>query len=113
MPVSRPAHTFLDATNGFFSSPSLEEALKNARRDMEERGKRGAASVDDGDIMDEGGSAGPPLPAGQEFGEDDDEGRFFGGGVSERQAEILDFMDEQEMVAAVRLYQVHNESLVI
>lgn len=57
--------------------------------------------------MDEDGPAGSPLPGGREFDEDDEEGRFFGGGVSERQAEILDFMDEKEKDIAVRLYQVN------
>lgn len=60
----------------------------------------------DADMMDgDGGDdddglgdadAGPALPGGQEFEEDDEEGRFFGGGVSGRQKEILDFMDERE-----------------
>lgn len=87
-----------------FSSLSLapEEALKNARREIEEKGKEKAASVEDGDMMDEDGPAGPPLPGDQEFNEDDEEGRFFGGGVSERQAEILDFMDEKDKDTAVR-----------
>jgi len=40
--------------------------------------------------------AGPALPGGQEFGEDDEEGRFFGGGVSRREEEILDYMDKRE-----------------
>ena len=39
--------------------------------------------------------AGPALPGGQEFDEDDEEGRFFGGGVSRRQEEILDYMDKE------------------
>lgn len=51
--------------------------------------------------MDEDGPAGPALPGGQEFDEDDEEGRFFGGGVSKREEEILNFMDERENDAAV------------
>lgn len=63
-----------------------------------EKGKGKAASVEDVDseMHDGDDPAGPALPGGQEYDEDDEEGRFFGGGVSQRQTEILDFMDERE-----------------
>ena len=46
---------------------------------------------------DEDGLAGPELPPDmQEEVPDDEEGRFFGGGITSDTAEVLDFIDEQE-----------------
>lgn len=48
-------------------------------------------------------AAGPSALPSDFFDDDDDAegGRFFGSGVNEKQAEILDFMDEQEKMAGV------------
>ncbi|KAF8462044.1 Catenin-beta-like protein [Kalaharituber pfeilii] len=74
------------------------EAYKSARVETSGKGKGKAAAVEDGDsdMMGDDGAAGPELPSGQVFDDEDDEGRFFGGGVSDRQVEILDFMEERE-----------------
>ena len=53
----------------------------------------GRATVEDGD--DEDIEAGPELPPDEDEA-DDDEGRFFGGGISNDTAEVLDFIDERE-----------------
>ena len=45
---------------------------------------------DDDDIV-----AGPELPP-DEDGIDDEEGRFFGGGINNDTAEVLDFIEERE-----------------
>ncbi|KAI5807596.1 Catenin-beta-like protein [Peziza echinospora] len=77
------------------------EAFKTART-TDPKGKGKAANVEDGDeeMGDaEGAQAGPDV----DFVEDDDEeGRFFGGGVSKAQVEILDYMDEKEGDAAAQ-----------
>ena len=53
----------------------------------------GRATVEDGE--DEDITAGPELPPDEDVAEDE-EGRFFGGGISNDTAEVLDFIDEQE-----------------
>ncbi|KAI1000110.1 Beta-catenin-like protein 1 [Podosphaera aphanis] len=57
------------------------------------RNDMAVASENDEDI-----EAGPMMPDGDEYGPDvpdDEEGRFFGGGVTQKEKEILDFMDDQ------------------
>lgn len=54
--------------------------------------------MEEDDIDD---AAGPALPAdffdnAEEEPEDEEGGRFFGGGVNKKTAEILDFMDERD-----------------
>ena len=53
----------------------------------------GRATVEEGD--DDDVEAGPELPP-DEDGIDDDEGRFFGGGINNDTAEVLDFIEERE-----------------
>ena len=45
---------------------------------------------------DDEGVAGPEMPL-EEDPEDDEEGRFFGGGITNDTADVLDFIDEQEL----------------
>jgi beta-catenin-like protein 1 len=52
----------------------------------------GPATVED---VDDDAEAGPELPPDFDEGEDQD-GRFFGGGVSKDTADVLDFIDERE-----------------
>ncbi|RGP78058.1 hypothetical protein FLONG3_3807 [Fusarium longipes] len=60
------------------------------------------AQVDDAQDEDEDMEAGPAPPPGDEddFGPelppDDDEGRFFGGGITKQESEILDYVDEAD-----------------
>lgn len=49
------------------------------------------------------GEAGPELPP--DFEEDipdDEEGRFFGGGMEQKTAQAMEYIDEQEVEAPVR-----------
>ena len=62
----------------------------------------GRATVEDDD---ENGSieAGPAMPIDEEdAGPEDEEGRFFGGGITSNTKNVLDFMDEQDKVELVR-----------
>ncbi len=52
--------------------------------------------MEDDDPEDVAAGPEPPSADDTDFGPDDDEGRFFGGGITENTAEILDFMDEQD-----------------
>ncbi len=48
---------------------------------------------------EESGVAGPELPLGEEVDQepdDDEEGRFFGGGITKDTATVLDFIDERD-----------------
>lgn len=55
------------------------------------------------EMDDEDGEAGPELPP--DFEEDipdDEEGRFFGGGMEQKTAEAMQYIDQNEDEAAVR-----------
>ncbi|TVY13826.1 Beta-catenin-like protein 1-like [Lachnellula arida] len=76
----------------------LDEIYKSAKLSSNGHAKSNGhpAEVEDDDDMEAGPSAppededyGPDIP-------DDDEGRFFGGGVTREENEILDYMDGQE-----------------
>ncbi|TVY91235.1 Beta-catenin-like protein-like protein [Lachnellula willkommii] len=76
----------------------LDEIYKSAKLSSKGHAKSNGhpAEVEDDDDMEAGPSAppededyGPDIP-------DDDEGRFFGGGVTREENEILDYMDGQE-----------------
>ena len=56
----------------------------------------GQAPIDVED--DENVEAGPEMPPDdeEEVGPKDEEGRFFGGGITRNTADVLDFMDEQD-----------------
>lgn len=84
-----------------FSSPqSLVAAYKSAKLETNGKGASRAATVSEDE---DGGDAGPALPAGffdvAPEEEDEEGGRFFGGGVNKEQAEILDYVDEREREA--------------
>lgn len=67
-----------------------------------------AKDEEDADVV-----AGPELPSDQDDGViDDDEGRFFGGGITNDTAEVLDFIDEQEDHLRVSPSGVHFEICV-
>lgn len=86
----------LGSTKRKFEAPDAEQAYKAAK--LSTNGSPNGAHVssatvedaeDDGDI-----EAGPSLPPDDEG--DDEEGRFFGGGVTEDAAEALDYLDQQD-----------------
>jgi len=56
----------------------------------------GKATVEDDD-GDEDMEAGPEMPPEEEeVGPEDDEGRFFGGGITRNTTAVLDFIDERD-----------------
>ena len=56
----------------------------------------GQATVEDEEDLDDV-EAGPEMPMGEEDeAPDDEDGRFFGGGVNKGTAEVLDFIDERD-----------------
>lgn len=47
--------------------------------------------------MDDDVAAGPELPSDQDEGDvDDEDGRFFGGGITNETAELLDYIDGRD-----------------
>ncbi|CAZ81290.1 unnamed protein product [Tuber melanosporum] len=83
------------------SSVDPVAAYKSAKLEApsNDKGKSRAATVEEGDIDDTAGPSALPVNffdnAGEEP-EDEEGGRFFGGGVNKKTAEILDFMDERD-----------------
>ena len=62
------------------------------------------ATVEDEGQDDEDVAAGPELPPDEEEPlPDDDEGRFFGGGLTKDTADVMDFIDQQDKDETVRL----------
>ena len=57
---------------------------------MKSNGRATVEDEGDGEL-----AAGPEVPPGEGEG-DDEEGRFFGGGISNDTAEVLNFIDERE-----------------
>ncbi len=71
----------------------------------------GKATVED-EQYDEDIEAGPGMPPDEEEGPDDEEGRFFGGGITRDTADVLDFMEEQDQDESVCLVDVHLSRVV-
>ena len=63
-------------------------------------------SIEDGhEEQEEDMEAGPEMPPDEgEAGPDDEEGRFFGGGITSNTADVLDFVDQRDNDEIVRLY---------
>lgn len=85
----------------------LDEVYKSSKITANGSPKgKGRARVDDDDEEEDDSIAGPELPAKDEaeFGPIDEDDRFFGGGITQHTADILDFMDERgDDDAGVRL----------
>ena len=63
----------------------------------------GQTTVEDEPEEDDDGYAGPELPLDMEDeGADDEEGRFFGGGITSETADVLDYLEEQDKGNMVR-----------
>ncbi len=84
-----------------------DEIFKSVKLTSNGRGTRHARVEEDNDDTeagpsqppgsdDEDASYGPSAPPLDEDEGDDDEGRFFGGGITAVEAEVLDFVDEQD-----------------
>lgn len=79
-------HNLIDA---FYKAAKLD-----ANGDVKGKGK--AAAVDD-EPEDESDFAGPELPPDfEEDVPDDEEGRFFGGGMAKETAQAMDYLDRQD-----------------
>ncbi|KAM0715834.1 hypothetical protein Q7P37_008348 [Cladosporium fusiforme] len=80
-----------------FEEPDAQQAYKSTKlSDASSPHTNGKASVEDApDDEDDDIEAGPSLPLDDDEG-DDDEGRFFGGGVTGEAAQALDYIEEQE-----------------
>ena len=62
----------------------------------------GRATVEDDDENNDT-EAGPAMPLDEEdAGPEDEEGRFFGGGITSNTRDVLDFMDEHDKDELVR-----------
>lgn len=48
------------------------------------------------------------MPPKEEEAPDDEEGRFFGGGITGNTADVLDFIEEQDKDEVVGLKACHN-----
>ncbi|RPA80637.1 DUF1716-domain-containing protein [Ascobolus immersus RN42] len=79
------------------AEPSLDPvaAFKAAKLDADGSGKLRATAEEDG----EGG----PQTETVEFNDDDEDGRFYGGGVSKQESEILDYIDKQDQEGEVKV----------
>ena len=56
----------------------------------------GQATVTEDEDEDEDDFAGPEIPPDLEEPPDDEEGRFFGGGITNDTADVLNFIEERE-----------------
>ena len=88
-------HISLDAVYKATKTSANGDVKSKSRATVEDMGED-----DDDDV-----AAGPELPpdAGEQLPEDDDEGRFFGGGLTKNTADVMDFIDEQDNDETVRL----------
>lgn len=79
-----------------FEEPDAHEAYKASKlSSTSSPHTNGKASVEDAPEDDDDLEAGPSLPPDDDLG-DDEEGRFFGGGVTRDAAEALDYIEGQE-----------------
>lgn len=83
----------------------VQDAIYKASKSSAEADVKtnGQATVEDEDEDDQDGiAAGPEMPPEDENEmPDDEDGRFYGGGVNKATAEVLDFIDEREQEDAV------------
>ncbi|KAI7973898.1 hypothetical protein EIK77_001309 [Talaromyces pinophilus] len=95
-PVRRPpaSTTFEQTANSNRIDAFYKAAKLDANGDVKGKGK--AAAVDD-KPEDESDFAGPELPPDfEEDVPDDEEGRFFGGGMAKETAQAMDYLDRQD-----------------
>lgn len=82
----------MDTPNG----PMAEPVSSSARNGASSQGRSRAATVEDEDVEMDDGVDRDFAPGGDAdyFAEEDDEGRFFGGGLSKEQKDILNIFDK-------------------
>lgn len=73
-------------------------AFKAAKLETNGNGKLRATVEEDG-----GDAEGGPQTETVEFDDDDEDGRFFGGGVSKQESEILDYIDKQDQEGEIKV----------
>jgi beta-catenin-like protein 1 len=73
-------------------------AFKSAKLDTNGNAKL-KASVEE----DNGDAEGGPQTDTIEFDDDDEDGRFFGGGVTKQESEILDYIDKQDQEGEIKV----------
>lgn len=86
------------STKRKYEAPDAQQAYKSAKlahNGSPNGSHTNGASVEDAAEDDEDLEAGPELPPDDE-GEDDEEGRFFGGGVTKDTAEALEYIDQAD-----------------
>lgn len=83
---------------GFWPNQSTDELYKLPRLSAKDSWYGNGHSItEDRDDEDEDVAAGPELPPDlEEEALDDEEGRFFGGGITNGTAEVLDFIEGRE-----------------
>ena len=77
----------------------------SANGDVKSKSRATVEDVGEGGDDDDDVAAGPELPpdADEQLPEHDEEGRFFGGGLTKDTADVMDFIDEQDNDETVSL----------
>lgn len=73
---------------------ALGEVYKAAKLDSNAQGSRHSPSREADETRDDNADNDDDADYGPEMPPDDEEGRFFGGGISKRETEILDYLDD-------------------
>ncbi|KAK2756106.1 hypothetical protein FQN54_005514 [Arachnomyces sp. PD_36] len=94
----KPALPTRGSKRKFEPTQDPKEAYKSAKVDSNGDAKSGGRATVEDEEEDEGGVAGPDLPPDfdQEDVPDDEEGRFFGGGITSNTAMAMDYIEKQE-----------------
>lgn len=91
----------LEVSNG--ANAAYKATKLDTSRDVKTNGHDTSKDTDGQDDVE----AGPELPSEQDELADDEDGRFFGGGVTKDTADVLDFIEERdknESVCQLHLY---------
>lgn len=79
--------------NKAYSDELYKAAKLDSNGDVRSKGKEAMAE----DEIDDDGEAGPEMPPDMEEDiPDDEEGRFFGGGMEQKTAQAMQYIDQQE-----------------
>ncbi|MCJ1396307.1 hypothetical protein MMC18_009196 [Xylographa bjoerkii] len=79
------------------------EIYKSIKLNGKENARTNGQTTVEDELEDDEDVAGPEMPPDMEDeAENDDEGRFFGGGITTDTAEVLDFIDERDLEATAK-----------
>ena len=109
--LSQPRPKYFQSATGVYHRANSNVAVavyKSARHDGSSRPAHVTDTPAGGDDAEDAATAAPSSSSSSSLpsdffdapAEDEEGGRFFGSGVSEKQSEILDFMEEQDQAAA-------------